>query len=203
MSKLHSMPASYELNEDQVRQLLFDLESAYNEFMSRRVAREALPAPLRCVLVACAPSFWHALPWSCQCTPSMPSGLLAEGASAGLCASWVGPHCRRQQNVAPVCLSAACHEVDSSEAEGWDRGSAQWCWASFDSAAANACAVHPAMYSSALFPRHLSLAPLCYSCFACWMSPLSEAVLSLAGFYFGAASKEFALKCKSAARHSL
>ena len=34
MSKLHSMPASYELNEAEVRQLLFDLESAYNEFMS-------------------------------------------------------------------------------------------------------------------------------------------------------------------------
>lgn len=33
MSKLHGMPASYELNEDEVRQLLFDLESAYNETM--------------------------------------------------------------------------------------------------------------------------------------------------------------------------
>jgi hypothetical protein len=28
------MPASYELSEAEVRQLLFDLESAYNEFMS-------------------------------------------------------------------------------------------------------------------------------------------------------------------------
>lgn len=34
MSKLHALPASYELKEDEVRQLLFDLESAYNEFMS-------------------------------------------------------------------------------------------------------------------------------------------------------------------------
>lgn len=33
MSKLHGMPASYELKEDEVRQLLFDLESAYNETM--------------------------------------------------------------------------------------------------------------------------------------------------------------------------
>ncbi|KAI7845155.1 hypothetical protein COHA_001200 [Chlorella ohadii] len=31
MTKLHGMPASYELNEEEVRQLLFDLESAYNE----------------------------------------------------------------------------------------------------------------------------------------------------------------------------
>jgi len=34
MSKLHGMPASYELKEEEVRQLLFDLESAYNEFMA-------------------------------------------------------------------------------------------------------------------------------------------------------------------------
>ena len=34
MSKLHGMPASYELSEDEVRQLLFDLESSYNEFMA-------------------------------------------------------------------------------------------------------------------------------------------------------------------------
>lgn len=34
MSRLHGMPASYELKEDEVRQLLFDLESSYNEFMS-------------------------------------------------------------------------------------------------------------------------------------------------------------------------
>ena len=34
MSKLHGMPASHELKEDDVRQLLFDLETAYNEFMS-------------------------------------------------------------------------------------------------------------------------------------------------------------------------
>ena len=34
MSKLHGMPASYELTESEVRQLLFDLETAYNEFMS-------------------------------------------------------------------------------------------------------------------------------------------------------------------------
>ena len=33
MRKLHGMAASYELKEDEVRQLLFDLESAYNEFM--------------------------------------------------------------------------------------------------------------------------------------------------------------------------
>lgn len=33
-SKLHGMPASYELQEGEVRQLLFDLESAYNEFMT-------------------------------------------------------------------------------------------------------------------------------------------------------------------------
>ncbi|EFN54809.1 hypothetical protein CHLNCDRAFT_134799 [Chlorella variabilis] len=34
MSKLHGMPASHELKDDDVRQLLFDLESAYNEFMA-------------------------------------------------------------------------------------------------------------------------------------------------------------------------
>eukprot|EP00879_Flechtneria_rotunda_P008829 GHRR01009249.1.p1 GENE.GHRR01009249.1~~GHRR01009249.1.p1 ORF type:complete len:212 (+),score=46.06 GHRR01009249.1:393-1028(+) len=33
-SKLYSQPASYELAEDEVRQLLFDLESSYNEFIS-------------------------------------------------------------------------------------------------------------------------------------------------------------------------
>eukprot|EP00775_Hariotina_reticulata_P006864 gene6864-7080_t len=33
-SKLYSQPASYELGEDEVRQLLFDLESSYNEFIS-------------------------------------------------------------------------------------------------------------------------------------------------------------------------
>ena len=34
ISKLHSMPASQELTENESRQLLFDLESSYNEFMS-------------------------------------------------------------------------------------------------------------------------------------------------------------------------
>ena len=34
ISKLHSMPASQELTETESRQLLFDLESSYNEFMS-------------------------------------------------------------------------------------------------------------------------------------------------------------------------
>lgn len=33
MTKLHGMAASYELSEEEVRQMLFDLESAYNEFM--------------------------------------------------------------------------------------------------------------------------------------------------------------------------
>lgn len=33
-SKLYSQAASYELQEDEVRQLLFDLESSYNEFIS-------------------------------------------------------------------------------------------------------------------------------------------------------------------------
>lgn len=33
-SKLYSQAASYELKEDEVRQLLFDLESSYNEFIS-------------------------------------------------------------------------------------------------------------------------------------------------------------------------
>lgn len=33
-SKLYAQPASYELGEDEVRQLLFDLESSYNEFIS-------------------------------------------------------------------------------------------------------------------------------------------------------------------------
>ncbi|KAI3438157.1 hypothetical protein D9Q98_000595 [Chlorella vulgaris] len=34
MTKLHLLPASHELNDADVRQLLFDLESAYNEFMA-------------------------------------------------------------------------------------------------------------------------------------------------------------------------
>ena len=34
MTKLHGMPASHELGEEDVRQLLFDLESAYNEFIA-------------------------------------------------------------------------------------------------------------------------------------------------------------------------
>ena len=34
ISKLHSMPASQELTDNESRQLLFDLESSYNEFMS-------------------------------------------------------------------------------------------------------------------------------------------------------------------------
>jgi ESCRT-I complex subunit VPS28 len=33
-SRLYQQPASYELSEDEVRQLLFDLESSYNEFIS-------------------------------------------------------------------------------------------------------------------------------------------------------------------------
>lgn len=33
ISKLHSMPASQELTENESRQLLFDLESSYNDFM--------------------------------------------------------------------------------------------------------------------------------------------------------------------------
>lgn len=33
-SRLYSQAASYELKEDEVRQLLFDLESSYNEFIS-------------------------------------------------------------------------------------------------------------------------------------------------------------------------
>jgi ESCRT-I complex subunit VPS28 len=33
-SKLYGQAASYELGEDEVRQLLFDLESSYNEFIS-------------------------------------------------------------------------------------------------------------------------------------------------------------------------
>ncbi|PSC72086.1 vacuolar sorting-associated 28-like protein 2-like [Micractinium conductrix] len=33
-TKLYTMPASYELGGEEVRQLLFDLESAYNEFMA-------------------------------------------------------------------------------------------------------------------------------------------------------------------------
>lgn len=34
MTRLHGMPASHELGEEDVRQLLFDLESAYNEFIA-------------------------------------------------------------------------------------------------------------------------------------------------------------------------
>jgi len=34
LSKLHAMPASQDLDEDEVRQLLFDLENAYNSFIS-------------------------------------------------------------------------------------------------------------------------------------------------------------------------
>lgn len=34
VSKVHALPASRELGADDVRQLLFDLESAYNEFMA-------------------------------------------------------------------------------------------------------------------------------------------------------------------------
>jgi ESCRT-I complex subunit VPS28 len=33
-SKLYGQPAAYELKEGEVRQLLFDLESAYNEFIA-------------------------------------------------------------------------------------------------------------------------------------------------------------------------
>ena len=35
LSKLHRMPASHSLGEDETRQLLFDLESAYNVFMAK------------------------------------------------------------------------------------------------------------------------------------------------------------------------
>ncbi len=34
ISKLHKMPASRELDETDSRQLLFDLESSYNDFMA-------------------------------------------------------------------------------------------------------------------------------------------------------------------------
>lgn len=34
VSKLHGLPASYELDEGEARQLLFELEGAYNEFMA-------------------------------------------------------------------------------------------------------------------------------------------------------------------------
>ena len=34
VSKLHSLPASYELSEPEARQLLFELEGSYNEFMA-------------------------------------------------------------------------------------------------------------------------------------------------------------------------
>jgi ESCRT-I complex subunit VPS28 len=33
LSKLHAMPASQDLGEDEVRQLLFDLETAYTAFI--------------------------------------------------------------------------------------------------------------------------------------------------------------------------
>ena len=34
ITKVHNMPASRELDEDDVRQLLFELESSYNDFMA-------------------------------------------------------------------------------------------------------------------------------------------------------------------------
>lgn len=34
ITKLHNMPASKELEEADVRQLLFELESSYNDFMA-------------------------------------------------------------------------------------------------------------------------------------------------------------------------
>lgn len=34
ITKVHTMPASKELNEDDVRQLMFELESSYNDFMA-------------------------------------------------------------------------------------------------------------------------------------------------------------------------
>ena len=34
MSKLHGMPTSHEVKEDDVRQLQFDLQTAYDELMS-------------------------------------------------------------------------------------------------------------------------------------------------------------------------
>jgi len=34
LSLLHSMPASQRLSQEEVRQLLFDLESSYNDFMT-------------------------------------------------------------------------------------------------------------------------------------------------------------------------
>lgn len=34
VAKLNKMPASHELDESDQRQLLFDLESSYNEFMA-------------------------------------------------------------------------------------------------------------------------------------------------------------------------
>jgi ESCRT-I complex subunit VPS28 len=33
-SRLYQRPANYELNDEEVRQMLFDLESSYNEFIS-------------------------------------------------------------------------------------------------------------------------------------------------------------------------
>lgn len=60
MTKLHLLPASHELNDADVRQLLFDLESAYNEvggFVAGRVlcmwAGRILAG--RCRL----PAYWH------------------------------------------------------------------------------------------------------------------------------------------------
>ena len=35
ISLLHSMPASQRLSQEEVRQLLFDLESSYNDFISQ------------------------------------------------------------------------------------------------------------------------------------------------------------------------
>ena len=35
ISKLHQMSAAQELSADDIRQLLFDLESSYNEFMAQ------------------------------------------------------------------------------------------------------------------------------------------------------------------------
>ena len=34
VAKLHKMPASHELDDTDQRQLLFDLESSYNDFMA-------------------------------------------------------------------------------------------------------------------------------------------------------------------------
>lgn len=59
MSKLHGMPASHELKDDDVRQLLFDLESAYNEVGGD------------CRDVACA-SQRAAVCWCCMPTSTCP-----------------------------------------------------------------------------------------------------------------------------------